>query len=188
MSWPNFIPSTIIVPLVPGLIWANGHVLAVPSCHPPALQYVPALSSFQPYQPSLCMSVTQSCLTLCYPMDCSPPGSSVPGILQARILEWVAISFSRGSSWPKDWTHGSPALKADALLSELLGKTLPTFLKDLISSQLLAGKILWRNLFALDDLCLQIVLHTASNIILPLLQDLEMIFFFFCLAMWLLRP
>ena len=38
------------------------------------------------------------------PMDCSPPVSSVLGILQARILEWVAISFSRGSSWPRDWT------------------------------------------------------------------------------------
>ena len=40
----------------------------------------------------------QSCPTLCNPMDCSPPGSSVHGILQARILEWVAISFFRGSS------------------------------------------------------------------------------------------
>ena len=40
------------------------------------------------------MLVTQSCPTLCDPMDCSPPGSSVLGILQARILEWVAISFS----------------------------------------------------------------------------------------------
>ena len=42
--------------------------------------------------------VTQLCPTLCNPVDCSPPGSSVHGILQARILEWVAISFSRGSS------------------------------------------------------------------------------------------
>ena len=42
----------------------------------------------------------QSCLTLCDPMDCSPPGSSVHGILQARLLEWVAISSSRGSSQP----------------------------------------------------------------------------------------
>ena len=42
--------------------------------------------------------VSQSCLTLCNPMDCSLPGFSVHGILQARILEWVAISFSRGSS------------------------------------------------------------------------------------------
>ena len=40
--------------------------------------------------------VAQSCLTLCKPMDCSPPGSSIHGILQARMLEWVAISFSRG--------------------------------------------------------------------------------------------
>ena len=46
----------------------------------------------------------QSCLTLCDPMDCSPPGSSVHGILQTRILEWVAISFSKGSSWPRDRT------------------------------------------------------------------------------------
>jgi len=43
-------------------------------------------------------SVTRSCLTLCDPMDCSPPAASVRGILQARILEWVAISSSRGSS------------------------------------------------------------------------------------------
>ena len=47
--------------------------------------------------------VTQSCPTLCNPMDCSPPGSSVHGILQARILEWIAIPFSR-SSWPRDPT------------------------------------------------------------------------------------
>ena len=42
--------------------------------------------------------VAQWCLTLCYPMDCSLPGFSVHGIFQARVLEWVAISFSRGSS------------------------------------------------------------------------------------------
>ena len=43
----------------------------------------------------------QSCPTLCDPMDCCPPGSPVSGIFQARILEWVAISYSRGSSWPR---------------------------------------------------------------------------------------
>ena len=48
--------------------------------------------------------VTQSCLTLFYPMDWSLPGSSVHGILQARILEWVDIPFSRGSFQPRDWT------------------------------------------------------------------------------------
>ena len=46
-------------------------------------------------------------LNLCNAMDCSPPGSSVHGISQARILEWVAISFSRGSSQPRDLTHVS---------------------------------------------------------------------------------
>ena len=51
--------------------------------------------------------VAQSCPTLCDPMDCSLPGSSIRGILQARILEWVAISFSRGSSQPRDWTQVS---------------------------------------------------------------------------------
>ena len=51
--------------------------------------------------------VIQSCPTLCNPVDCSPPGSSVHGILQARILEWVAISFSRQSSRPRDQTQVS---------------------------------------------------------------------------------
>ena len=57
-------------------------------------------------------SVAQSCLTLCDPMDCSPPGSSVHGMLQARILEWVAMPSSRGSSQPRDQTQSltSPAL------------------------------------------------------------------------------
>ena len=50
------------------------------------------------------MLVAQSCLTLCDPMDCSLPGFSDNGILQGRILQWVAIPFSRGSSWPRDRT------------------------------------------------------------------------------------
>ena len=54
-----------------------------------------------------CGLVAQSCLTLHDPMDCSPPGSSVHGISQARILEWVAIPFSRGSSGPRDRTRVS---------------------------------------------------------------------------------
>ena len=58
--------------------------------------------------------VAQSCPTLYDPMDCRPPGSCVHGISQARILEWVAISFSRGSSWPRDWTCVSLALQANS--------------------------------------------------------------------------
>ena len=50
---------------------------------------------------------TQLCLTLCNPMDYSPPGSSVHGVFQARILECIVISFSRGSFWPRDQTHVS---------------------------------------------------------------------------------
>ena len=53
------------------------------------------------------MLTAQLCLTLCNSMDFSPPGSSVHGILQARILEWVAIPFSRGSSQPMDQTQVS---------------------------------------------------------------------------------
>ena len=58
-------------------------------------------------QPMKWSEVAQSCPTLCDPMDCSLPGFSVHGIFQARVLEWVAISFSRGSSWPRDWTQVS---------------------------------------------------------------------------------
>ena len=64
----------------------------------------------------------QLCPTLCNPMDCSPPGSSVHGILQARILEWVAISSSRGSS-PPGIKPGSPALQADSSPTEPPGKS-----------------------------------------------------------------
>ena len=69
----------------------------------------PQISNFQKV---LCFMwvkvlVTQSCSTFWNPMDCSPPGSSVHGVLQTRILEWVAIPFSRGSSRHKDGTHVS---------------------------------------------------------------------------------
>ena len=61
--------------------------------------------------------VAQSCLSLCDPVDCRPPGSSVLGIFQARILEWVAISFYRRSPDPGIKPR-SPTLQADALTSE----------------------------------------------------------------------
>ena len=51
--------------------------------------------------------VAQSCPTLCDPMNCSLRGSSIHEIFQARVLEWVAISFSRGSSWTRDWNQVS---------------------------------------------------------------------------------
>ena len=63
------------------------------------------------------MLVTQSCPILCNPKDYSLPGSSVHGILQARILEWDSISFSRESSWNRDWSQVS-SLQSDSLPSE----------------------------------------------------------------------
>ena len=70
----------------------------------------------------LCLAA-QSCLPPCDPMDCSPPGSSVHGILQARILEWVAMPSSRGSSQPRDRTHVS-CLAGGFFITGPLGKPL----------------------------------------------------------------
>ena len=62
--------------------------ILIPACAPSSLAFR------MMYSAAAAAKLLLSCLTLCYPIDCSPPGSSVPGILQARILEWVAISFS----------------------------------------------------------------------------------------------
>ena len=64
--------------------------------------------------------VAQSCPTFSEPVDCSLPGSSIQGILQARIVEWVAISFSRGSFWPRDWTR----------VSLIAGRCFPVWVMD----------------------------------------------------------
>ena len=63
--------------------------------------------SFSFLEPVLWNKSLQSCPTLCNPMDCSLPGSSAHGILQAKILEWVAMPSSRGSSLPRNQTHVS---------------------------------------------------------------------------------
>ena len=80
--------------------------VGVGDCVPPGIQWVEGSAS-----------LLQSCPTLFDPVDCSPAGSSVHGILQTRILQWVAIAFSRGSSQPR-----SPALQMDSLPSEPPGK------------------------------------------------------------------
>ena len=69
-----------------------------------------------------CM-LAQLCLTLCDPLNCGPPSSSVRRIFQVRILEWVVISFFRGSSWLRDWTRApvSPALAGRFFNTEPLG-------------------------------------------------------------------
>ena len=69
----------------------------------------------------LCQSLSRVVPPLCDPMDCSPPGSSVRGISQARILEWGAIPFSRGSSQPRDQIQVS-CIAGRFFTSELPGK------------------------------------------------------------------
>ena len=71
------------------------------------LLYGPTLTSIHRKKESKESQVAQSCPTLCNPVDCSLPGSSVHAIFQARILEWVAVSFSRGSSQLRDQTQVS---------------------------------------------------------------------------------
>ena len=76
---------------------------------------------------TLCAKSLQSCLTLCYPVDCSPPGSSVSGILQARILEWVAMPSSRETSRPRDRTRISyvSCTVGEFFTTESSGRLLP---------------------------------------------------------------
>ena len=106
-----------------------------------------------PYQSYKTMKVKvlviQSCLTLCDPTDCSLPGSSVHGILKARILEWVAIPSSRGSSQPRDRTQVSCI--ADSVLSEPLRKPCKAIV--IIKKKKIAGTSLvaqWLRLLALN--------------------------------------
>ena len=89
---PNFFPVPFNFPTV-FLGWVKNPLIStVPIWHHFALD-------------CFCCLITKSCATLCNSMDCSLPGSSVHGISQARIPEWVAISFARGSSWLRDWTY-----------------------------------------------------------------------------------
>ena len=76
------------------------HLLTSTSVFP---AYTLVLNSCVIYLIAVSCLVDKSCLTLCEPMDCSPTGSSIHGILLARKLKWVAISFSRGSSQHRDW-------------------------------------------------------------------------------------
>ena len=135
MRWPkywNFSFSTSHSNELPGLIsfrmdWLD--LLAVQGTLKSLLQHHSSKASIlwcsafftvqfsHPYS----SKVAQSFPTICYPMDSSLPGSSVHGILQARVLEWVAISFSRDLPNPGIEPR-SPTLQADALLSEPAGK------------------------------------------------------------------
>ena len=91
------------------LFFVDGGLSLLPASRDPSSPF--SLKSFAVLTLLFCVcklySVAWSCPALCDPMDCSPLGSCVCGILQARTLEWVAISSSRGSSRPRDGTHVS---------------------------------------------------------------------------------
>ena len=95
--------------------------------------------------------VTQICPTLCDPMDCSPPGSSVRGISQARILGWVAMPSSRGSSQPRDPT----SWQADSLLSDPPGNPKNTGVSSpsLLEGIFLIQELNWGLLHCRQILC-----------------------------------
>ena len=92
-SFPNTIcfPHCIFLAPLPKISWSYIH------------EFIPRLYSV----PSVYVCQSLGRVQLCDPMDCSTPGSSVHGILQARILQWIAIAFSRGSFWPRDQTQVS---------------------------------------------------------------------------------
>ena len=100
---------------------------------------------------SVSVLVAQSCLTFCDPMNCSPQGSSVPGILQARILESLAIPFSRGSSRPRDrtwvkndqWLENEPEGTKDRASNCCSGMS--TGFKLLLVSPTLFGRVLYQS-------------------------------------------
>ena len=90
-------------------------------------------------------SVAQSCSTLCEPMDCSQTSSSVRGIFQERLLEWVAIPYSRGSSSPRNWTLVSlvsPALTSGFFTTAPPGKPRPWIWTWTISGYMVSDKLL----------------------------------------------
>ena len=124
--WATFTSVHFMLKICLCVLWESHpdpHLLTIPLSQATSSEM--SATSLVSYPPPLTLSylelVSQSCPTLCDPMDCSPSGSSVHGILQARILKGVAIPFSRRSSWPRDWTW-SPALQADSLPSEVSGK------------------------------------------------------------------
>ena len=106
----------------------------------------------------------QSGPTLCNAMDCSPPGSSVHEILQARILECVALPSSRGPSQPRDWTHIShgPALQANSLQLSYLESLLMSFicLKQIFGFLLSLGK---KDLWVCCVKAVQTLSHTCFS-------------------------
>ena len=103
----------------------------------------------------------QSCLTLCNPMDCSPLGSSIQGVLQTRILEWFAMPSSRRSSWPGNWAcislhllHWAIGLFITSATWEALWLSLGTYIGILSNYDMIPLDYHSNFFFSLNHFCL----------------------------------
>ena len=107
----DLIPCQSLLTLALEKLWNFTFIFYTPSPWPSFLKVsficVVQILSYQIHIYMFVCVCAQSCLTLCDSMNCSLPGSTVHGVFQAKILEWAANSYSRGSSQPKDWTHVS---------------------------------------------------------------------------------
>ena len=100
LMWICLVPEAARWAMKVCWLWTVPYFVCLLSSH--SWAWVSRSPDFNTWKGEKSVLVAQSCPTLCNPMDCSPPGSSVHGIFQARILEWVAIRFSRESSQPRD--------------------------------------------------------------------------------------
>ena len=138
----------------------------------------------------ICVQSLQSCPTLCDPVDWSPPGSSVLGILQARILEWVAMPSSRGSSLPRDRTWVSCVFccagrffTAEQQRNPPICISVPRNFKFLFPTFLLRFKLLFQisaHHTQLDISCLSMFLQTSQMESTHFPTDLISYPLFFC--------
>ena len=130
---------------------------------------------------------SQLCPTLCDLVDCSLPGFSIHGILKTRILEWVAIPFSRGSSWPRDWTQVS-CIAGRFLMVWAIRETLKSEIIQVFKSEWFAvpmkklkSKLIWGK----TATCWPLGTHSSEHLrMLIFLMSPGYMFFLFWFHIW----
>ena len=137
-------------------LWTHWSFRSIPSALPVVMVSITTVDS--------CCLVNKSCLILCNPMDCSLPGSCVHGISQARILDWVAISFSRGSSQPWNRTLISYIAPGIVCLPGTAVNTVHTYHTQRVYSVFNSHNSLTRQLLpAWEKWCLEIMQIIQSH-------------------------
>ena len=114
----------------------------------------------------------KSCPTLCDPMDCNIAGSSIHGIFQTRLLEWVAISFSRGSSQPRDWSQFSCIVGRCFTIwaTREVNNGQTYYLSDRITVFYTWGKVLYRNIYIYPNTNTHIYIDTHVHTCVTILH------------------